>query len=115
MRPPASLTRDAREVLVRYDWPGNIRELRNALERAAIRCDDSIIDATHLGLQPAAKPRGGIASDLRSLERDTIVRVLEECEWNKAQAAKLLGVSRTQLYGRMHKYVIEQEPPASAA
>src|SRR4029077_10488432 len=47
-RPRASLTRDAREVLVRYDWPGNIRELRNALERAAIRCDDSIIDATHL-------------------------------------------------------------------
>jgi transcriptional regulator with GAF, ATPase, and Fis domain len=114
-RPPASLTRDAREALVRYDWPGNIRELRNALERAAIRCDGSLIDATHLALQPAAKPRGGMASDLRSLERDTIISVLGQCEWNKAQAAKRLGLTRTQLYGRMHKYTIEQEIPASAA
>jgi transcriptional regulator with GAF, ATPase, and Fis domain len=114
-RPPASLTRDAREALVRYDWPGNIRELRNALERAAIRCDGSIINATHLALQSAAKPRGGMASDLRSLERDTIIRVLEECEWNKAQAAKRMGLTRTQLYGRMHKYTIAQELPASAA
>jgi two-component system response regulator FlrC len=114
-RAPAGLTRDAREALVRYDWPGNIRELRNALERAAIRCEGSIIDASHLGLQPAAKPRGGMASDLRSLERDTIIRVLQECAWNKAQAAKRLGVTRTQLYGRMQKYMIEQERPASAA
>jgi two-component system response regulator HydG len=114
-RPTAGLTRDAREALVRYDWPGNIRELRNALERAAIRCDGSLIDANHLALQPAAKPRGGMASDLRSLERDTILRVLQECDWNKAQAAKRLGVTRTQLYGRMHKYGIEQERPASAA
>jgi transcriptional regulator with PAS, ATPase and Fis domain len=114
-RPPAGLTRDAREALVRYDWPGNIRELRNALERAAIRCDGSIIDAHHLGLPPAAKPRGRMASDLRSLEHDTIINVLLECEWNKAQAAKRLGLTRTQLYGRMHKYMIDQERPASAA
>jgi transcriptional regulator with GAF, ATPase, and Fis domain len=114
-RPPANLTRDAREALVHYDWPGNIRELRNALERAAIRCEGSIIDASHLALQPPAKPRGAMASDLRNLERDTIVNVLEECVWNKAQAAKRLGLTRTQLYGRMHKYMIEQEHPASAA
>jgi DNA-binding NtrC family response regulator len=114
-RPPASLSPDARKALVRYDWPGNIRELRNALERAAIRCDGSIIDTNHLALQPAAKPRGCMVSDLRGLERDTIIRVLQECEWNKAQAAKRLGLSRTQLYGRMHRYVIEEERPASAA
>jgi transcriptional regulator with GAF, ATPase, and Fis domain len=114
-QPPAALTCDARQALVRYDWPGNIRELRNALERAAIRCEGSIIDASHLALQPAAKPRGGMASDLRNLERDTIINVLQECVWNKAQAAKRLGLTRTQLYGRMHKYMIEQERPASAA
>ena len=114
-RPPAVLTRAAREALLRYDWPGNIRELRNALERASIRCDGSLIDADHLALHPAAKPRGDVMSDLRSLERDTIMRVLQECDWNKAQAAKRLGVTRTQLYGRMHKYGIEQERPASAA
>jgi len=114
-QPPAALTCDARQALVRYDWPGNIRELRNALERATIRCEGSLIDASHLALQPAAKPRGGMVSDLRNLERDTIITVLQECLWNKAQAAKRLGLSRTQLYGRMGKYMIEQERPASAA
>jgi DNA-binding NtrC family response regulator len=114
-RPPATLTSKAREALLRYDWPGNVRELRNALERAAIRCDGAVIDTEHLALQPAAKPRGDVLSDLRSLERDTILRVLQECEWNKARAAKRLGVTRTQLYGRIQKYGIEQERPASAA
>jgi DNA-binding NtrC family response regulator len=106
-RPPAGLTHAARQALLRYDWPGNVRELRNALERAAIRCDGSLIDVDHLALEPAGKPRGDVASDLRSLERDTITRVLQECEWNKAQAAKRLGLTRTQLYGRMRKYGIE--------
>ena len=49
-RPPASLTRDAREALLRHDWSGNIRELRNALERAAIRCDGLLIGADRLAL-----------------------------------------------------------------
>ena len=113
--PAAALSRVAREALLRYDWPGNIRELRNALERAAIRCDGSLIDAEHLALQPAHKPRGDTATDLRGIERDMIVRVLHECKWNKAKAAKRLGLTRTQLYGRMHKYMIEQEQSASAA
>ena len=114
-RPPAGLTREAREALLRYDWPGNVRELRNALERAAILCDGSIIDASHLALPRATKPCGGMASDLRNLERDTIMSVLQDCDGNKAQAAKRLGLTRTQLYGRLHKYGIEQDAPASAA
>ena len=112
--PPARLTVKAREALLRYDWPGNVRELRNALERATIRCDGSLIDADHLALEPSAK-RGEGASDLRSLERTTIMRVLEECEWNKAQAARRLGVTRTQLYGRMQKYAIELDGARPAA
>jgi DNA-binding NtrC family response regulator len=113
-RPPATLTASAREALMRHDWPGNVRELRNALERAAIRCDGTVIDAGHLALQPAGKPRGDSATDLRSLERDTILRVLEDCEWNKAKAAKRLGLTRTQLYGRMHKYGIDLDEHAAA-
>jgi DNA-binding NtrC family response regulator len=114
-QPPATLTARARQALLRYDWPGNIRELRNALERAAIRCDASIIDADHLALEPGGKPRGDVATDLRSLERDTIMRVLQECEWNKARAAKRLGLTRTQLYGRMEKYGIELDSVRSVA
>ena len=119
-RPAPGLTRAAREALLRYQWPGNIRELRNALERAAIRCDGSAIDEEHLTLHATdtrPTPSGGhaVASDLRSLERDTIRRVLEECGWNKAQAGKRLGLTRAQLSARMHKHDIEPEPAHAAA
>jgi DNA-binding NtrC family response regulator len=112
-RPPAALTPAAHEALRRHHWPGNVRELRNALERAAIRCDGSLIDAEHLALRPAERPRGEGSSDLRSVEREIIVRVLEECRGNKARAAKRLGLTRTQLYSRIQKYGLEPQgtPP----
>jgi DNA-binding NtrC family response regulator len=104
--PPAGLTRDAREALGRYDWPGNIRELRNLLERVAIRGDGSIIDANHLGLQPAAKPRGCMESDLRSLEHDTIVSVLllRKC----ARVHNMLWAIESQTTGRV--FMVRGEP-----
>ena len=83
-------------------------------ERAAIRCDGSLIDAEHLALERTSRPLGDAATDLRGLERDTILLVLQDCDWNKAQAAKRLGLTRTQLYGRMHKYGIELESSAAA-
>jgi len=110
-RPPAALTPGAREALRRHHWPGNVRELSNALERAAIRCDGSLIEAEHLALRPAERPRGEGSSDLRSVERDLIVRVLEECRANKARAARRLGLTRTQLYSRIQKYGLE--PPGT--
>jgi len=110
-RPPAALTPGAREALRRHHWPGNVRELSNALERAAIRCDGSLIEAEHLALRPAERPRGEGSSDLRSVERDLIVRVLEECRGNKARAAKRLGLTRTQLYCRIQRH--ELEPPGT--
>jgi len=109
-RPTPILTHAAREALVRHEWPGNVRELRNALERAAIRCDGSAIDQEHLALR-ATEKRHALASDLRSVERDTILRVLEECAWNKTHAARRLGLRRNQLYGRMQKYQIEAAQP----
>jgi DNA-binding NtrC family response regulator len=119
-RPVPGLTPAAREALMRHEWRGNVRELRNALERAAIRCDASAIDEKDLALPATGKrsatPQGqAAASDLRSLERDMILRVLEECAWNKVQAGKRLGLTRTQLSGRMHKYDIEPEPLPAAA
>jgi transcriptional regulator with GAF, ATPase, and Fis domain len=111
-RPPAGLTRDAREALLAYDWPGNVRELRNALERAAILCEGSLISTVHLSLRAPARMSGVATTDLSAVERDTIEQVLHDVRWNKSLAAKRLGLSRTQLYGRLKKYDLELPPPA---
>jgi transcriptional regulator of acetoin/glycerol metabolism len=51
-----------------------------------------------------------VTTDLNTVERDTIVQVMRDCRWNKSQAAKRLGLSRTQLYVRLRKYDLEQPP-----
>jgi len=103
-RPPAGLTRDARNALVEYDWPGNVRELHNALERAAILCEGGLIHAGHLRLQGATRTTEQSKTDLSTVERETIAQVLKDTKWNKAKAARRLGLSRTQLYTRSRKH-----------
>jgi transcriptional regulator with PAS, ATPase and Fis domain len=113
---PASLTQGARQALLEHDWPGNVRELRNALERAVILADGEPISAAHLRIYTAAKPPAAAPiPHLRAVERETIVQVLGECRGNKARAAKRLGLTRTQLYGRLRKYELEEEPIAAVA
>jgi transcriptional regulator with PAS, ATPase and Fis domain len=97
------LSPDALAALVRYDWPGNVRELRNVLERATIVCENGVIQPRDLSLWPVPAAAGD-STDLDVIERRTIERVMREAEGNKAKAAALLGISRTQLYGRLSKY-----------
>ena len=111
-RPPAGLTREARDALVRHHWRGNVRELRNALERAAILCEGGLIGTEHLALDATGKPAGAAATDLGTIERETIGQVLRECRWNRTRAAKRLGLTRTQLYLRLQKYGLEKPPDA---
>jgi len=111
-KPPAGLTREAREALLQYDWRGNVRELRNSLERAAILCEDELITPQHLSLQaPVMRPHSE-TTDLGTVERTTIAKVLRDCRWNKSDAARRLGLSRTQLYVRMRRYQLEEAVPA---
>ena len=104
------MTRDAREALLQHDWPGNVRELRNALERAAILCEGGLISGRHLSLDASTRPAPSAGTDLSTVERDMIAQVLRDSHWNKSQAAKRLGLSRTQLYVRLRKYDLEQPP-----
>jgi transcriptional regulator with PAS, ATPase and Fis domain len=104
-RPSAGLSAAAAGALVQYRWPGNVRQLRNVLERATILCDGGLITAGHL-LLPPANPAVTAATTVSALERDLIERVLSECTGNKSQAARRLGVSRKQLYFRLDKYGI---------
>jgi transcriptional regulator with PAS, ATPase and Fis domain len=112
-KPPAGLTDEAREALRQYNWPGNVRELRNALERAAILCDNGLITPQHLSLASTVMPhRGSHTTDLGIMTRDVIAKVLRDCRWNKSDAARRLGLSRSQLYVRMRRYHLEEAASA---
>ena len=96
---------DALDALLAHDWPGNVRELHNVLERAVILADGDI-ERHHVSLRPKTRALSP-PSDLGSLERGTIERVLNETDWNKAKAARRLGLTRTQLYGRLRRHGLE--------
>jgi transcriptional regulator with PAS, ATPase and Fis domain len=106
-RPPAGLTADAKRALLEYSWPGNVRELRNALERAAIVCEGGLIAPQHLQLPSRPYPGTAETTDLNEVERQTIGHVMRETRGNKSRAARRLGLSRTQLYGRLRKYGLD--------
>ena len=98
-----TLTPPAASALRAYHWPGNARELRNVLERATVICSGAIIDVDDLSLAPAPGFSGN-RTDLKSVERSTIERVMNDMQGNISKAARTLGISRTQLYTRLRKY-----------
>ena len=106
-RPPAGLTAAARHALLEHSWPGNVRELRNALERAAILSEGGLIAPQHLLLPTTPHAATAETTDLNEVERQTIGHVMRETRGNKSRAAKRLGLTRTQLYGRLRKYGLD--------
>jgi transcriptional regulator with PAS, ATPase and Fis domain len=104
----AELTREAMEVLRRHEWPGNVRELRNVLERAVIMCDGPFINAEHLCLRARKEVPLSSISDLDTLEKHAVERAMRDADGNKVRAAKQLGISRMQLYGRLRKFGLEK-------
>jgi transcriptional regulator with PAS, ATPase and Fis domain len=100
------LSDDARDALMEHHWPGNIRELRNVLESAAILCDDGVIERRHVALHVTPTSVES-PHDLSAIERRKIEDVLRRTDWNKSKAARLLGLSRTQLYVRLRRHGIE--------
>ncbi|HSB73323.1 MAG TPA: sigma 54-interacting transcriptional regulator [Candidatus Methylomirabilis sp.] len=111
------LSRDAREALLSHTWPGNIRELQNAVERALIVSDGGLLTAAQLGIVPRrerpqaseghpADPVIG-SSTLPEWERRMIIDVLQKAKGNKSKAANLLGLTRSQLYTRLKRFGLE--------
>jgi transcriptional regulator with PAS, ATPase and Fis domain len=102
------LTAAAMDTLLRHEWLGNVRELQNALERAAIVCEDGLIRAEDLSLAPPPMVSVKVDStELNVVERETIERAMRNVSGNKARAARQLGISRTQLYSRLRKHGLE--------
>jgi DNA-binding NtrC family response regulator len=128
-REPPSLSAGALDLLRAYGWPGNIRELRNVMERAVILCSSEEITPEHLPAQKMRRPPdqgavgGGVgvptpmASSARDValplrdekmaaERRAIIDALERCAGNQTRAAELLGISRRTLCSRLKEYNI---------
>jgi len=104
---------EAMEVLKAHDWPGNIRELRNAVERAVILCDGELITREHLPPDMAGKAperhtfRLPYGLSLDAVEREYILGSLQRNGNNKARTAEILGVSEKTLYNKLNRYAAE--------
>jgi two-component system, NtrC family, response regulator HydG len=112
--PVIGLDDEALVAMQNYSWPGNVRELSNAIEGAFTFGSSGTIRRSDLppgitGLAPAkyaASSESNLAS-YSDAERDLIERALQMAEWNKAKAARILGISRKKLYARISKYGLE--------
>jgi len=113
-----SITPGGLQALSQYAFPGNVRELENVLERAATLCTHHMIDAGDMQLRPKVAatditqkapvaPGEHLGDALEDIERDAIVRALEQTRYNKTKAAQLLGMSFRSLRYRIKKLGIE--------
>ena len=126
--PPRNLLQDTVRVLMSYAWPGNIRQLENAVEHAvamsgperdvapAALPEDILQPATSMLLPTVAIPDEGInfTSVVSQLERELILKCLEKTGGNKRQAARLLQLSRTTLIDKLHRLNLSDETPAAS-
>jgi DNA-binding NtrC family response regulator len=110
------LSGDVLEALQRYAWPGNIRELRNVLERAVLLCDGPALTLEQLppkllASSPAPShgegdPRARLLREIEAMDRERVIDALARCAGNQTQAAELLGISRRTLVARLSQYAL---------
>lgn len=101
---PLRLSKSAISLLERYPWKGNIRELRNVMERAVVLTDTNVILPEHLPYDLQKQDTGTNNLSLASVERNHIQRVLHHTRGNKTRAAEFLGIGLTTLYRKMEEY-----------
>ncbi len=99
------------ERLTTFEWPGNVRQLQNEIQRAVLLCEGTTVDVKDLSIT-RARPEGGESMDtnftlLEGVERNAIVQMLRETGGNKLEAAKRLGIGRQTLYNKIKAYGIE--------
>ena len=118
----SGISQSAMRILMDYTWPGNVRELENAIEHAFVLCDGESVDIFDLPVEvrqfeyhPVA-PKITISNEGRvargkELTRESLLHILNECHWNKAEVARRVGVSRTAIWKYMKKWDISLKQP----
>jgi DNA-binding NtrC family response regulator len=122
------ITEPAAEALRAFDWSGNVRQLRNCLERAALLCDNGRItikelppevisrtERSNVSVSYSGSAANGVNSfqnassstSLRDAERQQIITALEKTGWHRGKTAELLGISPSTLYRRLREYDLE--------
>ncbi|GAB6143726.1 sigma-54 interaction domain-containing protein [Desulfocicer niacini] len=118
------ISRNAMEKLMEYPWPGNVRELENAIEHAFVLCSSPQIKTRDLPLEirekrecagaPSEKSNSPISGAKEipqsKLNREALVNLLHECDWNKAEVGRRIGKSRTSVWKYMKKWDIALQP-----
>jgi transcriptional regulator with PAS, ATPase and Fis domain len=120
------ISQPAMGIFMNYHWPGNVRELENSIEHAFVLCDGDRIDVldlpeevrrkgpNHAFFEPyTALKKSHVRSG--SLTRETLLVLLNECDWNKAEVARKVGLSRASIWKYMKKYSIPNKKPSSQA
>ena len=119
-KPVGTFSTEAMELMLRYRWPGNVRELRASIEHAVVLCRGDQVLPRDLPasvreplLEAATRttvPTNGVVPgklSLREAEKQLIIHALQECEGNRTEAAKKLGVSRRTLHRKLHEFEIQ--------
>ena len=122
--PERPFSAGAMQLLVRFNWPGNIRQLSSTIRSSALLCGGPVIEADDLRLPSASTdylpPEASISMEMvipstgvqtrtewEAKEKQAILDALVQSNWNKTRAAELLGVSRRNLYRKLARYGIE--------
>ncbi len=99
-----SFSSSAMQALLDHDWPGNVRQLENAVSHAVILAQGSVVEGRHLPQFLKQVSEEPPSTSLAENERRLILAVLQECNWNKHEAARQLQISRSTLYSKIRRY-----------
>jgi transcriptional regulator with PAS, ATPase and Fis domain len=105
----SDFTPEAIERMRRYDWPGNVRQLQNEIQRTVLMCEGQLVEATDLSIgDPSSGPDPGNQNLtlMEAMERNKIIEVLKETGGNKLETARRLGIGRQTLYNKIKAYAI---------
>jgi transcriptional regulator with PAS, ATPase and Fis domain len=106
-RPNLKINKQITNQLKKHDWPGNIRELQNTLERAVILSENNKLDLKHLTLSNIRPDVNTDSLNIEENEKKLILKALDKTNGNITRAAKELGLKRNALYRRLEKYGLQ--------